>query len=136
MSREEILAVLRECIADSLAISPEKVTMQSRLVTDLGADSLDFIDILFMIEKRLDIRLRDSELSFLSRLDFSSVSVMRDGALTSETLRLLQDKLPALSQLPDPSRVTPGQLFSLISVQTLLAIIERELGRTAESDAL
>ncbi|MFN7974302.1 MAG: phosphopantetheine-binding protein [Acidobacteriota bacterium] len=136
MSRPEIHAILADAIADSLAIPVESVTPDSRLVTDLGADSLDFIDILFVLEKKLDIRLRDSELSFLSKLDFSSPAVMRDGALTPETLRALEGKLPALKDLPDRSRVTPAELFGLISVDALAAIVERELADRARGETL
>lgn len=129
MTRDEILDAVRSCVAESLAVPPSDVTLTARLVDDLGADSLDFIDIVFMLEKRLGIKLRESELDFLSRLDFSSPEVMREGFLTAATIERLRPRLPALDTVPDAARVTPAQLFGLVTVETLVRIAATELAR-------
>lgn len=127
MTREEIETAMRALVADSLALAKDEVTCRSRLVDDLGADSLDFIDMIFSVEKAFGIKVRDSEMDFLSRLDFSSPEVMRDGHLTSATVERLQEWLPLLRELPDPAKVTPRQLFSLLTVETLCILVERKL---------
>ena len=91
-----------------------------------GADSLDFVDLLFLVEKEFGIKVRDSELDFLSRLDFSSPQVMKDGYLTASTLDRLKEWLPALRDRPE-ARVSPGELFSMITVATLCILIGRKL---------
>jgi acyl carrier protein len=128
MPRDEVFARLRTMIADSLAIEASAVTPQSRLIDDLGADSLDFVDLMFAIEREFGVKLREADLNFLTRLDFSSPSVMKDGFLTAETIAAVAPLMPALQQVPDPARVTPGQLFSLLTVETLCLMIERRLG--------
>ena len=127
MDREKIREVMRGLVADSLALKVEEVKVESRLTDDLGADSLDFIDIIFLIEKRFGIRVRDGEFDFVSRLDFSSPKVMREGFLTSEAIEKLKERLPALNQVPDLTKVTPAKLFSLISVETLCLLVERKV---------
>lgn len=72
-------------------------------------------------------KVRDSERDFLSRLDFSSPDVMREGYLTAATVDRLQEWLPALCAVPDPARVTPGELFSMITVETLCILVGRKL---------
>ena len=126
MTRDEIESTLRALLADSLAVSRDEVTRERRLFEDLGADSLDFIDIVFSIERAFGIKVRDSELDFLSRLDFSSPAVMRDGYLTRETVERLSAWLPALREREDGEKVTPRELFSLITVGTLCALVERK----------
>src|SRR3954468_5529566 len=74
---------------------------ETRLARDLGADSLDFVDIVFMLDRELDIRVRETEFNFLTRLDFSSPEVMRDGFLPSDVIDRLRYWLPALAALPD-----------------------------------
>ena len=123
----QVFDIVRRCVADSLAVEPEKIALTSRLVDDLGADSLDFVDIIFMLDRELDIRVRESEFNFLTRLDFSSPEVMREGRLTEATLARLRDWLPALRELPPDAPVTPGQLFSMITVETLAILVERRL---------
>ena len=50
MVRDEGLATVRALVADCLALDPGSVAPESRLVSDLGADSLDFLDLLFRLE--------------------------------------------------------------------------------------
>ena len=127
MTREEIESTMRALVADSLALRPEQVSVGSRLFDDLGADSLDFLDIVFSIEKEFSIKVRDSELDFLSRLDFSSPEVMRDGYFTRTTVNALSEWLPRLCEMPDPDRVTPREVFSLITLETLCVLVSRKL---------
>jgi acyl carrier protein len=127
MTPDEIEATMRALVADSLALRPDQVTAQSRLFDDLGADSLDFIDIVFSIEKAFSIKVRDSELDFLSRLDFSSPEVMRDGYFTRSTVDALSEWLPRLREVPDPDTVTPREVFSLITLDTLCLLVAKKL---------
>jgi len=131
MNREEIYKAMRSLVADSLALKEDEIQPQCRLTDDLGADSLDFIDIIFGIEKKFEVKVRDGELDFISRLDFSSPKVMRQGYLTLETIQRLTKRLPALEQVQDPAKVTPAQLFSLITIETLGIMVEEELRRRA-----
>jgi acyl carrier protein len=125
-----VLAGMRDLVADRLARKPAEVTAASRLVDDLGADSLDFVDLVFAIEKRFGVSLRDDELDVLSQLDFSSPEVMRDGFLTREVIDRLVPVLPALREVDDPARVTPAAVFGLVTVGLLCAMVERkQIGR-------
>jgi acyl carrier protein len=128
VTAEAIFSAMRELVADRLARKPAEITAESRLVDDLGADSLDFVDLVFAIEKRFGVKLRDDELDVLSQLDFSSPEVMRDGFLTRGVIERLAPALPALREVPDPARVTPAAVFGLITVGTLCAMVARKLG--------
>jgi len=127
MQKTEIFEQMRPLIADSLAIKAADIILESRLINDLGADSLDFIDIIFGLEKKFGIKMRDGELDFLSRLDFSSPQVMREGFLTEATLQQLQSWLPELNHVPDRSKVTPAHVVSFITIDTLCTLIERRM---------
>jgi acyl carrier protein len=131
MANAEIFGRVRAMVADSLAVDEAGVALQSRLVDDLGADSLDFLDMMFTLEKTFRIGVREAEFDFLSRLDFSDPAVMRDGFLTRETIEKLLPRLPALANVPDRTRITPAQIFSLITVETLCRIVEQALERAA-----
>lgn len=127
MSREEILRGVAECIATSLAIDLDEIEEDSRLIDDLGADSLDLVDMIFMIEERLQVNLRDTDLSVLARLDFSSPEVLQDGVLTPAVIDSLKPWLPALSEVPDERRVTPSELFSFITVGSFCIVIHKQM---------
>ena len=126
MDRNQIFGRLRAMLADSLAAPEQTITMQSRLIDDLGADSLDFVDLVFAIESEFGVKIREADFNFLGRLDFSSPEVMREGFLTTATIDRLTPLLPGLADVPDKARVTPGDLFSLMTVESLCIMIERE----------
>ena len=52
---------------------------------------------------------------------------MQGGYLTRDTIASIRPLLPALDRAPDPDRVTPGELFSLLTVETLCLMIQRRL---------
>jgi acyl carrier protein len=128
---EAVLEAVCSCVADSLAVPLAEVRAESRLIDDLGADSLDFVDIIFTLERKFGIQMRDTEFNFLTRLDFSSPEVMKDGFLTASVIDQLSDWLPALAGAADRNRITPRELFSLISVQSICLVIQRRLMRRA-----
>jgi acyl carrier protein len=125
--RPDVVATVRRCVAESLAVPIAEITLESRLVDDLGADSLDFVDIVFMLDRELGIRVRETEFNFLTRLDFSSPEVMKNGFLTKDVIDKLSDWLPAMAKVKDRERVTPRELFSLITVESICIVAERRL---------
>ena len=89
MTDSAVFEGVRDNIADSLAVAKHEITLQSRLVDDLGVDSLDLVDIVFTLERKFGINVRETEFNFLTRLDFSSPEVMRDGFLTASVVEQL-----------------------------------------------
>ena len=125
--RADVFATVQKCVAESLAIPPSDITPGARLIDDLGADSLDFVDIVFMLDHELDIRVKESEFNFITRLDFSSAEVMKNGFLTDEVVSRLANWLPAMKDVPDRTKITPRQLFSLITIEAMCIVAERRL---------
>jgi acyl carrier protein len=127
--REDLLAKVKRIIATSLAIAEADITLESRLSDDLGADSLDFVDMVFLLDRELGIQVRETEFNFLTRLDFTSPEVMKDGFLTHDVVERLATWLPAIATTPDRTRITPRQLFSLITVESICIVVQRWLDR-------
>ncbi|MEZ4370195.1 MAG: acyl carrier protein [Polyangiaceae bacterium] len=119
---DSIFQTVKALIVDALAVEPDEVTLGSRLVDDLGADSLDFVDIVFQLDQELDIKVREGEFNFLTRLDFSSPEVMQEGFLTEPVIAELEKWLPAIAEQPDRMRITPQKLFSLITVEAICIV--------------
>ena len=53
---------VQKMLAEQLDIDPEKITPQSEVVKDLGADSLDVVELLMTLEEEFGITLPDSEM--------------------------------------------------------------------------
>ena len=56
-SREQILEKVREVLVDALGVDEDEVTPEATLMGDLGAESIDFLDIGFLLEKAFDIKI-------------------------------------------------------------------------------
>jgi acyl carrier protein len=75
-----IFAMVRECVADVFGISPDSVTPATRLGEDLGADSLDLVEIVSRIEARSGIVAEPSRLASISTVGDTCAALVADGA--------------------------------------------------------
>lgn len=66
MEREEILKKVREVVADKLSISEDQVTESASFVEDLGADSLDTVELVMALEETFGISIPDDEAEKIS----------------------------------------------------------------------
>ncbi|MGQ9470932.1 MAG: acyl carrier protein [Candidatus Aminicenantales bacterium] len=66
MDREELFKKVREVVADKLSISEEQVTENASFVEDLGADSLDTVELVMALEEKFGLDIPDEEAEKLS----------------------------------------------------------------------
>lgn len=60
-THEEILGKVTEIVCKQLGVGKEKVTMETQFVADLGADSLDTVELVMEIEDAFDLTIPDDE---------------------------------------------------------------------------
>jgi len=124
----DVLAGVRECLAESLALQADEIQPGSRLIDDLGADSLDFLDILFSLEQRFELKLRSMDLDALLRVDLSADKLVEKRYIAREEIDRMAQWLPALAAAPDRDRVTPRMLYSYLTVESLVILVENKMG--------
>ena len=91
-SEEEIFKTIQETLVESLGLDEDEVTEDATLVADLGAESIDFLDIVFRLEKAFDIKIPREELfpqDILTNADF-----VVDGKLNEAGLAELKKRMP------------------------------------------
>jgi len=125
-SREEILDKVRATLVDALGVDDDEVTESATLVDDLGAESIDFLDIVFRLEKNFSIKIPRGEL-FPENLAADS-SFVKDGKVTAEGLAALRTKMPHadIDSLASDPRVENIQ--SLFTVKMMVNFIAAKLG--------
>ena len=122
---------VRQIVAEALACDVSKVTLTSNLMEELGAESLDFLDIVFKIEHAFDIQITRGEMERAARGDMSEEEFAPDGEISAAGLERLRELMPeAAARIKAGLR--PVQILGLFTVQTFvnLVVAKRE-GRTA-----
>ena len=115
MTNDEIYSKIRDVLVDALGVDEEDVTPDSQLAADLGAESIDFLDIVFRLEKNFDIRIPRGEL-FPENLASADSGFVEDGTVTEAGLKELRERLPFAnvdSFAEDPKVENIQELFTV-----------------------
>lgn len=91
-TKDEIFSKIQTALVDALGVDEDEVTPEATLVGDLGAESIDFLDIVFRLEKAFDIKIPQGEL--LPQDILTSAEYVKDGKLTEAGLEELRKRIP------------------------------------------
>ncbi|MGA2402688.1 MAG: phosphopantetheine-binding protein [Syntrophobacteraceae bacterium] len=87
---QRVLDEVRKAISEGIDINPARVEPESSLITDLGAESLDFLDINYRLEQTFAIKMaRRSVLDHMEELFGEETAIDSDGKLTDKAARVL-----------------------------------------------
>lgn len=121
-TKDEIFAKIRVALVDALGVEEEDVTPEATLVGDLGAESIDFLDIVFRLEKAFDIKIPRGELFPEDVLTDSRY--VQDGRVTEEGLAELRKRMP-FANLDDFAKNPVVQDFgNLLTVADMCRFVE------------
>ena len=118
---QEILKKVKETLSAALGTEENDIHLDSSLVRDLGAESIDFIDIIFRLEKNFDIKIPSGEL-FPANL-LNDERFVHQGRVTPLGLDELRNKIPymdvdAFSKDPQISKM--GDFFTVLMIVSYL----------------
>ncbi len=119
LSHDEILKQVTEVMVDALGVDDDEVTETATLMGDLGAESIDFLDVVFRLEKAFDIKIAREELFPADALMNDPDLLGDDQMLTDKGMALLKEKMPHtdltdFSKNPDINKL--GDLFTVGSI--------------------
>ena len=114
------------CVADVLAIDPGKITSSASLIDDLGAESLDFLDLVFKLEHEFHIQITRGEMERAARGDMSEEEFAPGGFISEAGLERLRQLMPEARARIKPG-LRPGQVLSLFSVQTFVNLVHAKM---------
>lgn len=118
-------------VAKSLACDPARVTLRSVLMADLGAESLDFLDIVFELERAFGIQITRGEMERAARGDMSEEEFAPGGTISEAGILRLRELMPEVADRIQPG-LRPAQILSLFTVQTFTnLVLAKQQGRSA-----
>lgn len=129
MTREQILDKVRSVLVDALAVDDADVTPGASLTRDLGAESIDFLDIQFKLEQAFGFKIAQGEM-FPDDL-MKNPDIVKEGKLTPDGLSLVKTRLPHVdfSQFEKDPQIS--RLGALFTVGAVVSFVERKLAKAA-----
>lgn len=124
-SQEEIFAKVQEALVDALGVDDEDVTPEATLQGDLDAESIDFLDIVFRLEKSFDIKIERGELFPEDIL--SSTEYVEDGKLNTAGITKLKERMPFADLSRFESNPQVQNLGKQLTVSDMCAFVEHKL---------
>ena len=117
-AKEQVFEQVRGVLVDALGVDEEEVTGKATLMGDLGAESIDFLDIVFRLEKAFGIKVPREELFPVETL-MNNPEFVSHGKFTVKGLAELKDKMPhtdlsVFQNNPDINKL--GDLFTVDSI--------------------
>ena len=122
IAREEIFDKVRETLVEALSVDDDEVTEDATLTGDLGAESIDFLDIVFRLEKAFGIKIPQEEL--MNREILSNPDYVTDRKLNATGLEALKKSMPhadlsEFEQDPDIDKIV-----EVFTVKTIVNFVQ------------
>jgi acyl carrier protein len=126
MSREEIYAKVKETLVDALGVDEDEVTDDATLMGDLGAESIDFLDIVFRLEKAFGIKIPREEL-FPAEGVLNNAQYVSNGKLTAEGLKQLKSQMKHADFTEFEKDPDLNKLSDLFRVKSIVNYVETKI---------
>lgn len=136
ITKEEIQAIypkVAATIADALACDEDKVKADASLINDLGAESIDFLDIVFRLERAFKVKIPRGKIIEEARGSLSEAQFENGGVVTEQGVTRLRE---FLSEVPADRFKTPmktAELPRLFTVETFCKMVIRQQKATPQA---
>ena len=133
MTEEEVFQKLLPHVREVTGVPADQIRMDSGLMDDLGAESLDLLDLSFLIEEAFGVTIAADEFERQARARMPDLVYERDGILTDEAVVALRKALP---EVP-PHRIHAGMpklaVPRVLTVAVFVHLIQRKLAGAGEA---
>ncbi len=127
--KQEVLQKVKDILTDALGVDEGEVAEDASLVADLGAESIDFLDIIFRLEKTFNIKIPRGDL-FPEDL-LSDENYVQEGKLTPQGLKVLKEKVPYVNLSEFEKNPDISGLANLFTVGMIVNYVTNRLASQA-----
>jgi len=128
VTKDDVYKKVQTALVDALGVDEEEVTPQATMVGDLGAESIDFLDIVFKLEKAFGIEIPRKELSpedILTNADF-----VQEGKVPAAGISELKRRMPFVDFAKFEANPQVREFSNLLTVGDLCRYVESKVGAT------
>lgn len=127
-TQQEVFEKVQEALVEALGVDDDEVTPEATIVGDLGAESIDFLDIVFRLEKAFDIEIPRTELFPEDIL--RNAEYVRDGRLTQAGVDELKQRMPFADLSKFEENPAVQEFANSLTVSDLCKYVESKVGAT------
>lgn len=121
---------VRKVIAESLCVDLSEVNSSALLIKDLGAESIDFLDIMFRLEKEFGIKIPQREIERQARGNMTPEEFEVEGIIQPKGLERLKELIPEIESSAWREGMSLRELPALFTVAVFIGIVERKIAGT------
>jgi acyl carrier protein len=127
-SKEEIYDGVKDDLIEALALEDDEITPNATLIGDLGAESIDLLDIVYRLEKRYSIKIERGELAPEDIVNDTTGKYVVEGKFTSDGLAEIRKRLPNADLSAFEKNPVVTNLTTILTVKDLCYLVEQKLG--------
>jgi len=125
-SRDEIFEKVKTALVDALGVDDDEVTSHATMVGDLGAESIDFLDIVFRLEKAFGIKIPRGELFPEDVL--SSTEFVTNGKVNAAGLAALKARMPFYDLTKFEQNPSVQNFPNMLTVEDMVRYVQSKVG--------
>jgi acyl carrier protein len=126
MDREQVLEQVKTVMVDALGVDDDEVKPDATLMGDLGAESIDFLDIVFRLEKTFGIKIPREEL-FPAETLMNNPEFVNNGKMTEKGLSELKARMPHTDISEFTKNPDMSKFADLFTVGMIVSFVESKL---------
>ena len=125
-TKDEVFKKVTAALVDALGVDDDEVTAEATMVGDLGAESIDFLDIVFRLEKSFGIEIPRSELFPEDVL--TNAEYVENGKVTAAGIEQLRKRMPFADLTRFEKNPAVQEFGNLLTVSDLCRYVESKVG--------
>ena len=129
MTREEIYESVKEVLIEALGVDDDEVTPDAIITSDLGAESIDFLDIVFQLEQAFGFKIAQGEL-FPEGVT-NDPEYVQDAKITDKGLTEMKAKMPHFDFTPLEEDRNVETVAKIFTVNAIVSFCEQKLATSA-----
>ncbi len=129
--QDEIFSKIQQVLSGALGVEKDEIRPEASLVRDLGAESIDFIDIIFRLEKTFDIKIPSGEL-FPGNI-LNDEQLVQEGRVTPAGLEALKARVPYLDIQLFSKDPQVSKLADFFTVRMVMNYIQDRIAKDANA---
>jgi acyl carrier protein len=128
VTKDEVYSAVQDAVVGALGVDEEEVTPDAALLGELGAESIDLLDILFRIERKVGVKIQASDLAAHVQGGIPDDEFGDDnGIITPRGMEQLKKVMPQIDADALAGKLEAEQVLRLFTVQNLTDMVNQRV---------